>query len=111
MKTKIYLCLTMCVFTVNMFAQTVIPGGWITNGPVYSVSQNSQSTFVGGYFDLVGKHRPDGVLFNSNTGEPLTPSGFPDDLVSSSSSDGLGGFFIAGTTLAGNNSPSFKHVG
>lgn len=112
MREKIYiLCWMLFMVTSITHAQEVLNNNWITNGPVYAVTQNTTNTYVGGNFDLVGVRRPNGVLFNTDTGNPTSTQNFPDRLVSSSAPDGQGGFFIAGTTDNSNLVPSFTQVG
>ncbi|HEY0652407.1 MAG TPA: cohesin domain-containing protein [Chryseosolibacter sp.] len=112
MKSKFYLWLCLVMFAcINSIAQEVIPGGWITNGAVTSISHNSQNVYVGGSFDLVGKHRPNGVIYDLASSQPIPSASYPSGIVTSSVADGQGGFFIAGTASTSNTAPSFQKVG
>lgn len=112
MRQKLYLLTFLMVsLLVTAEAQEVLPGGWITNGPVYAVSQNSTNVYVGGYFNQVGTPRDNGVLYDVTTGEPIANMNYPDGQISSSAPDGNGGFFIAGTTNNLNLMPSFTKIG
>ncbi|HYC83604.1 MAG TPA: cohesin domain-containing protein, partial [Chryseosolibacter sp.] len=112
MKGKLYALWFMPFAVLQIvYGQDIQEPNWITNGPVFAVTQNSTNVYVGGYFNLVGRPTGNGVLYNSATGEPIVSGNYPDGIISSSASDGQGGFFIAGTNSNWNHQPSFSKVG
>jgi hypothetical protein len=109
MKIRLYFLLVLISSCMATLAQEIRSPEWITNGVVNAMSSNSTHTFWGGYFDQIGRKSENGIAFDLATGEPIFSGDQPDRVVSSSASDGQGGFFIGGTTS--NTNLGFTKVG
>ncbi|MBI3193577.1 MAG: hypothetical protein HYZ34_03795, partial [Ignavibacteriae bacterium] len=77
-------------------AQTLHDNVWVTNGPVNSIAHSDHSIYLGGYFTEVGPATGSFVSVNAVTGSRDTD--FPKVIgtVTTTVSDGLGGWYIGG---------------
>ncbi len=99
MKTKFYFLFALtCALAEPLFSQELLPGMWVPNGRVATVSAYGDMVYVGGSFTAVTRSIRNGAIIDLASGEyRLSP--FPHQQVDRVLPDYEGGFFINGFQL------------
>lgn len=84
----------------KLYAQTVIPGLWVTNGTVHAIAREGNTIYIGGRFTHVGPEIAYGVPVHKNSGVPELDFVRPNGAVDVAIPDGSGGWYIGGTFTA-----------
>src|SRR6266487_3248657 len=80
----------------GVFAQTVDPNLWGTNGTVTAIARTGNTVYIGGAFTWVGPITGGGVALSAESGAPLPSFQKVAGLVNAAVPDGEGGWFIGG---------------
>jgi hypothetical protein len=83
-----------------LYAQTVVPQLWVTNGAVHAIARDGNTIYIGGRFTNVGPEIAYGVPVHKNSGVPDRDFVRPNGGVDVALADGSGGWYIGGTFTA-----------
>lgn len=85
---------------------------WITDGPVYGMTRDADTLYVGGFFSRVGPATGSALLYDPYTAEALVPWPAVAGNVNAVAADGAGGWYIGGsfTTVQGQPRNNLAHL-
>lgn len=93
-------------------ASAAVPTGWVTNGPVYSITHDSTRTYIGGDFTRVGRRTGHGVSLAPATGAWTGGAEIAGGQVRTVIDDAAGGWYVGGdfTHVNGQQRLGLAHI-
>ena len=94
---KCYALVLLCLLPgFNVFSQTLMNEGYVTDGTVRAIAREGNTVYIGGDFNYVGPGVPYGASLDMATGLPDLSFAKPNEGVVKAIPDGSGGWFIGG---------------
>ena len=112
---KCFICnllILSVIITCGLYSQSVDTRFWGTNGSVYTIAVDGNSTYIGGYFTYIGPSTGSGVVLDPVTGEYDQEMPLVIGQIRTVISDGSKGWYIGGdfTHVDGVERPYLAHI-
>lgn len=101
-----FLVLIVCLIFNKIKAQTELSLTYSPDGVVTSMISKGDTLIVGGNFNHVGKYTGGGALFSNISDQPDLSFPKINGVITASSPDGMGGFYVFGNYYRESESPS-----